>query len=523
MNKLKGSVAAIKMKYLLFVFATVMLVALPTRVYQLLAVVDLENGFFKSNDVTIAALYVVVFLFVLLFMGMSFLSKEVPSPKLPVGKNPILGITSVVMAVGLLWDVFAIEKKVVPPAGEEFIMEQFTAILKANIADNGGILLVLQVVFAVLAIFYFVVFAISHLNGKGSYREFKLLALAPLCWSMTSLIDRLMKAISFVSVSELLFEIFMLVFAMLFFLTFARISSGVFTVDSMWGIYGYGLSACLFAGLVTVPRIVAIIAGRDLVPGYEFNFGHIALLGFIFSYIIASLGVGFKDSVATRKTISQVELPDDAAVVIKKDAADIDSVDMWNDNEIPDLDEEVTEAVAFDFEYDEDFTEETVAVEAEIEEEIIEETVAVEAEIEEEIIEETVAAEPEMEEEIIEETVAVEPEIEEEIVEETIAAEPEIEEEAIEETIAVEPENEEEIIEETIAVEPEIEEEIIEETIAVEPEIEEEIIEDTAEVVEDKPASSDIFKKVFNFGKKEEVEPEVIKPVSLADLRKNKE
>ena len=37
MNKLKGSVAAIKMKYLLFVFATVMFVALPTRVYQLLA------------------------------------------------------------------------------------------------------------------------------------------------------------------------------------------------------------------------------------------------------------------------------------------------------------------------------------------------------------------------------------------------------------------------------------------------------------------------------------------------------
>jgi hypothetical protein len=30
-------------------------------------------------------------------------------------------------------------------------------------------------------------------------------------------------------------------------------------------------------------------------------------------------------------------------------------------------------------------------------------------------------------------------------------------------------------------------------------------------------------KKAFSFGKKEEIEPEVIKPVSLADLRKNKE
>ena len=450
MSKLKGSVAAIKMKYLLFVFATVMFVALPTRVYQLLAIVDLENGFYKSSDITVVVLYVVVFLFVLLFMGMSFLSKEIPSPKLPVGKNPMLGITSAVMAVGLLWDVLAIEKKVVPPAGEEFIMERFLETLKMNIADNGGILLVLQVVFAVLAIFYFVVFSISHLNGKGSYKEFKLLALAPLCWSMTSLVDRLMNAISFISVSELLFEIFMLVFAMLFFLTFARISSGVFTVDSMWGIYGYGLSACLFAGLVTIPRIAAVVAGRDLVPGYEFNFGHIALLAFIFSYIIASLGVGFKDGIATRRTISAVELPDDDEVVIKKDTAEIENIDMWDDNEIPELDDE-----------------------------------------------------------IIEEAVETEPEIEEEIFVETVEAEPEIEEEIFEETVEAEPEIEEEIIEETVETAPEIEEKIFEEAVV-------------ADEVETESATEKI-KKVFSFSKKEEVEPEVIKPLSLADLRKNKE
>ncbi len=495
MSKLKGSVAAIKMKYLLFVFATVMFVALPTRVYQLLAIVDLENGFFKSSDITIVVLYVVVFLFVLLFMGMSFLSKEVPSPKLPVGKNPILGITSAVMAAGLLWDILAIEKKVVPPAGEEFIVERFMETLKMNIADNGGILLVLQVVFAVLAIFYFVVFSVSHLNGKGSYKEFKLLALAPLCWSMTSLIDRLMNAISFISVSELLFEIFMLVFAMLFFLTFARISSGVFTVDSMWGIYGYGLSACLFAGLVTIPRIAAVIAGRDLVPGYEFNFGHIALLAFIFSYIIASLGVGFKDGIATRRTISEVELPDDDAVVIKKDATDIDIVDMWDDNEIPELDDE-----------------------------IIDETVEAEPEIEEEIIEEFVEAEPEIEEEIIKETVEAEPEIEEEIIEEAVEAEPEIEEDIIEEFVEAEPEIEEEIIEEAVEAEPEIEEEFFEEAVETEPEIEEGIFEEAvvADAVETESAT-DKIKKAFNFGKKEESEPEVIKPVSLADIRKKKD
>ena len=48
MNKIKGSSSAVKMKYLLFVFATAVLVALPTRVYQLLALIDVENGFYKD-------------------------------------------------------------------------------------------------------------------------------------------------------------------------------------------------------------------------------------------------------------------------------------------------------------------------------------------------------------------------------------------------------------------------------------------------------------------------------------------
>ena len=506
MSKLKGSVAAIKMKYLLFVFATVLFVALPTRVYQLLAIVDTENGFFMKSDITIAVLYVVVFLFVMLFMVMSFLSKEVPSPKLPTGKNPVLGITSAIMTAGLVWDLFAIEKKVVPAAGEEFVMERFMETLKNNVADNGGMLLVLQFAFAVLAVFYFIVFAISHLNGKGSYKEFKLLALSPLCWCMVSLIGNLMKAISFISVSELLFEIFMLVFAMLFFLTFARISSGVFTVDSMWGIYGYGLSACLFAGLVTIPRLATLIAGKPLVPGYEFNFAHFAIFVFIFSYVLASLGIGFKDGLAKLKTISQVALPDDDDVVIKRDATNIDDIDMWDDNEIPDLEPVIEDEIV----------EEIVVEEPVIEDEIIEEIVVEEPVIEDEIVEEIVVEEPVIEDEIIEEIVDEEPVIEDEIVEEIVVEEPVIEDESVEEIVAEEPVIEDEVVEEIVAEEPVFENEVFEDIVVEEPEVID------APVVASAPVETK-KKKTFSFGKKEEIEPEVIKPVSLADLRKNKE
>ncbi len=317
MNKIKGSSSAVKMKYLLFVFAAAVLVSLPTRVYQLLALVDATNGFFKESDITISVLYIITVVFGLLFLVLSFISKEVPSPKLPTGKNPVLGVASFVMAAGLGADMFGILKSVLPV--NQGNAQIFVNLLKSNLSKNGGTFAILEFVFAFFAIIYFLVFAISHLNGKASYKEFKLLALAPLCWSMTVLVTKLMNAISFIRVSELLFEIFTFVFAMLFFITFARISSGVFTEDSMWGIYGYGLTTALLASIVTIPRIVIALVGLDAVEGHEFNFAHLAMFVFIIAYIFASLGIGFKDGIKNRRQVSEIDLPDDEVVVKKED------------------------------------------------------------------------------------------------------------------------------------------------------------------------------------------------------------
>ncbi len=338
MNKIKGSSSAVKMKYLLFVFAAAVLVALPTRVYQLLALVDASNGFYKESDVTVPVLYAVVVVFGLLFLVLSFISKEVPSPKLPTGKNPILGIASFIITAGLGWDMFKTLSDIIPVnQGNATI---FMSLLKTNLAERGGTFAILEFIFAFFAIIYFIVFGISHLNGKASYKEFKLLALSPLCWAMTGLVTKLMNAISFVKVSELLFEIFMFVFVMLFFLTFARISSGVFTEDSMWGIYGYGLTASLLAAIVTIPRIIISLVGLDAVEGYEFDFSHLTVLVFVLAYVFASLGVGFKDGLKNRRAVNEIDLPDDSETVAKK--SDFNSF-FSEEDEVDEDVEEITE------------------------------------------------------------------------------------------------------------------------------------------------------------------------------------
>ena len=374
----------------------------------------------------------------------------------------------------------------------------FSSLLKANIQDNGGILLILQFVFAVFAVFYFLVFAISHLNGKGSYKEFKLLALSPLCWCITMLVSRLMKAVSFITVSELLFEIFMLVFAMLFFLTFARISSGVFTEDSMWGIYGYGLSACLFAGLVTIPRLVAMFSGLEPVDGHEFSFAHLSILVFVFSYIIASLGVGFKEGLINRKTVTEIDLPDEDIVISKGEG----SMFIAEVDEVSEAEEEASEFFSDEPAYTDEKLRESISDKrAEKAKNFFE---GIEDEVVEAPVIEVVAEEPEVETVVDAsvETTDEEPEIEEIIVEpvaEVIAENPVFEELSEEPFI-------ESIIDEPVT-------EVVTAVPVIEAIVEEPVID---EVVEEKP------KRTFGRRKKE-LEPETIKPMSLADMRKNKE
>ncbi len=430
MNKIKGSSSAVKMKYLLFVFAAAVLAALPTRVYQLLALVDASNGFFKESDVTVPVLYAVLVVFGLLFLVLSFISKEVPSPKLPAGKNLLLGIASFVITGGMGWDIFRTLGEIIPVnQGNAAI---FMSLLKTNLAQKGGTFTILEMIFAFFAIIYFIVFGISHLNGKASYKEFKLLALSPLCWSMTVLISKLMNPISFIKVSELLFEIFMFVFVMLFFITFARISSGVFTEDSMWGIYGYGLVASLLAAIVTIPRIVIALVGLDAVEGHSFDFSHLAILVFVMAYVFASLGVGFKDGLKNRKAVNEIDLPDDFEVVAKKDddssfdeySEELEAIEeseiveeteqVVEEENIINIETETTDTVkGFEIKLDATVFDEEI-VEEQIEETIEEATEEIVEEQAEEKIEETIEA---VAEEQVEETVE---EVTEEVVEEQI-------------------------------------------------------------------------------------------------------
>ncbi len=567
MNKLKGSSNAVRMKHLIILFAVSLLLALPIRTYQLLVLVNPQNGFYENGDFTVPVLFGAVAVFTLLFVVLSFVSKSVPAPKIKTGKNLLLGFASLFLAGGFIWDVIVIERKIVPQINNNINIDIFRNLFSVYLKENGGTFLILELVFAILAALYFLVFAVSHFEGKLHYKKLPILALAPLCWCMSVLVSKLMKAISFITVSELLFEIFMFVFAMLFFLTFARICSGVFTENSMWGIFGYGFAAAFFGAIVTIPRLVVLFMDLEPVDGNEFSFTHLAMFVFTVVFILSAIGVGFKHGLKNIKTVSELELPDDEDVVVKgSDVAYITEVANDEIEYVTDVkkNEETVIEEVLDYGIDEALDDYLEEIEAETVTEIVEE-VAEEpvAEIVEEEAEEPVA---EIVEEEAEEPVA---EIVEEIAEEPVT---EIVEEEAEEPVAeiVEEEAEEPVAEivEEVAEEPVteiIEEETAEENIENDVEISEEfvdfsemLIEDTedfedevpqeteAEIIENETENSEEEnssknsskdkkekkklektskqKKVFGKNKKKnDSEEETIKIVSLADLKKESE
>lgn len=317
MKKIKGSLSAIRMSHLVVLFAVMAVSGLAIRTYQLLVMVNPTNGFFENANFTVPVLYGILAVGCVLFLALSFLSKNVPAPKLIEGRNIPLGLASFLAAIGFVWDIIVVARDVLPDMGIGMNSAVYDGLLSNYVKANGGVFVILQFVFAVLSVFYFIVFGMSHFEGKATYKKVSLLSIAPGCWAMFVLVSKLMKAISFITVSELLFEIGMLVFTMLFFLTFARIVSGVFTVNSMWCTYGCGFPAAIFAGLISVPRGIILAVGRETVEGNDFSFTHLFLFVFITVYIISTLGVGFKNSLKKMQSVSNIVLPDDDEVVVK--------------------------------------------------------------------------------------------------------------------------------------------------------------------------------------------------------------
>lgn len=277
--KIRGSIEKINPLYSLYVLVGLLCLAVPFRTYQLLRLVESNTGFYKEINWSVYLMYALCILAVLVPYLLTSLAKNVPESRAVYGKNIVLSVSAFVFGAGLVADsVFALSTLVLYYQG--FLTEEISV---APIALQG--------VLGVLSAIYIFIFGISYIDGKTIYSRYKFLALSPLVWSVVRLVIRFVKKISYVNVSDLMLELFAIAFMMLFFLSFARISSGLSNKKSMRSLWASGFAAAFFCVAANLPRLVMVITanGKMLNEEYPFALCDLGFAFFAICYIVNSM------------------------------------------------------------------------------------------------------------------------------------------------------------------------------------------------------------------------------------------
>lgn len=268
----------------LYIAAGLLIVAIPVRLYQHLTIIEQTTGFYKAVDRSVYVMYALAALAVIVSYVVSTLAKNVPASKSPYRKNKFLAVTSIILGIGTVFDVVS--------ATSSFIINarNFTAagISILGTADGGQIPILFEAVLGIFAAIYFLVFGISYIDGRTTYSQYKFLAITPFFWAMSRLVVRLISKISYVNVSDLMLELFGIAFMMIFFMSFARISSGLSNKKAMRSVYSSGAVAAFLLGTANIPRLLLYVSGNSgkITLGFSLSLCDLAFVFFAAAYII---------------------------------------------------------------------------------------------------------------------------------------------------------------------------------------------------------------------------------------------
>lgn len=254
----------------LFAVLTAVLIAVPLRVYQYFKLINPETGFYDSKDFSIVVVYAVLAVAMFACIAFSYI-KHKSIKVVTIGKDSKIFIgVSMLMALGVAVDSFGMFSDYL-----SLYSEGTNGYINMSdyISAQGGSIMLIQAIFGIISAIYFAVAGISSLN-KTNAPKLKLLAVFPVAWCIFRLLIRFKRTISFVNVSDLLLEMFMIVFVMMFLLALAQVNSKIDEKTVFWKLFAYGCPAVMFSLVCFLPRFILIITGNsDLVnPTYLPNF-----------------------------------------------------------------------------------------------------------------------------------------------------------------------------------------------------------------------------------------------------------
>ena len=246
----------------ILIVSVALLVALPVRVYQYLHVIDGTTGFYNNwLNPTVFGLYGLCALVVIALILLSLKGGKKTVYAMPAGKKTGLAVASLALSLAFLvqsaFDALKAYR----------IITGYTPVEQLVLGNRAGkptlAFTALQVVFGILSAVFFLAFSAGFFTGKESYRKLKILAAEPAVWGVARLMNGFTQTISYRYVSELLFELLMIVFLCMFFVAFAKFCIGTLQYRVQMRLFAYGLLGFFFALLSAVPRYIIVLMGRQ--------------------------------------------------------------------------------------------------------------------------------------------------------------------------------------------------------------------------------------------------------------------
>lgn len=257
-----------KLLPLIIAFA-VTVIAVPVRVGQYLKIIDASTGFYNEINASVYILYAVLIIGLVSGLVLPFLKHKSIRPVSLSVRSIGFTVISLVMAVTLIIDsatqllsYFELFSSASAYMGQS---------VSQYISSQGGTLLLLQAISGALTAVYFFITGVTIGLGNSDSSRFKVIALLPTLWCIFRLLYRFKRTISFVNVSDLLLELFLIVFSMMFFFALAQVNSKIeisgkdddLMQSVFWKIYGYGIPAVILALVCFLPKLILIITGNS--------------------------------------------------------------------------------------------------------------------------------------------------------------------------------------------------------------------------------------------------------------------
>lgn len=248
------------LRIIFITLAGILVAIIPIRCYQYIRVLEPGTGFYNGFEWSRVVMYVLLATAAVFFLIASFVGRKKIEYSREKFKSLGVAVASFMFALTLVIDAVSQYKTVFETVSDSALMYGTESIqyLKTGLASRG-----LEGFTAIVSAVFFILFGYGHISGKSNASDSKLLALFPTVWCIFRLMHRFMHTINFLNVSDLLYELFMCVFLMAFFMVFAQINSKVGSDGIDWKLTGYGMPAAMFCMLCFLPRFIMLLTGKS--------------------------------------------------------------------------------------------------------------------------------------------------------------------------------------------------------------------------------------------------------------------